>query len=129
MARYSDLQPLDYFGKEAAASLRAIGWLERGDTFVTGEVQLSVFGRLRELLLDPFAPFAFGGAHPCNLCVYTPEARGTRNLFVPGTGFLYVCPELILHYMNVHRYAPPEEFAHAVLACPDQRTLNSGGFS
>jgi hypothetical protein len=122
MASYADLQPIDYFGADNAPSLRAVGWLESGDAFPVGKADARVFERLRELLIAPFTPYAFGGAHTCTLCACSPEARGIRNLFVPGEGCLYVCPELILHYMNAHHYVPPEEFSLAVLSCPNQDT-------
>jgi hypothetical protein len=63
------------------------------------------------------------GMHQCDLCRFTAEARGARNLFVPGDGVIFVCPELILHYVNAHGYAPHDEFCSAVLKCPDTRTM------
>jgi hypothetical protein len=122
MASFHDLEPLTYFGERAAGVLRAVGWLESGDPIPSGESDPAVYGRLGELLADPFQPFACAGKHECSLCLFRPESRGSANLFVPADGFLYVCPELILHYMNVHRYAPPGEFCAALLACPDTRT-------
>jgi len=47
---------------------------------------------------------------------------GNRNLFVPGAGFLYITPSLVLHYIDAHQYAPPEEFVKAVLECPPTRS-------
>jgi len=44
--------------------------------------------------------------------------QGILNLFVPGTGIVYVAPKLILHYIDAHEYQPPAEFCDAVLACP-----------
>jgi hypothetical protein len=58
LAAYRDLEPLDYFG--AVGSLRAVGWLERGVPFRTGDVDERVYQRLRELLTDVFQPFASG---------------------------------------------------------------------
>jgi hypothetical protein len=58
--------------------------------------------------------------HRCDLCLGELSERkvGVNNLFIPGDGFLYVSPELILHYINDHQYSPPVEFCEAVLACP-----------
>lgn len=42
----------------------------------------------------------------------------TSTCSSPENQFLYVCPELITHYISVHGYSPPEEFCEAVLACP-----------
>jgi hypothetical protein len=108
MTSYRDLARCDYFGYDH--QLIAVGWLERGDHFARGEVDARAFSRLRELLIDPFQPVASGGLHECSLCRFTPEARGTRNLFVPNGLDLFVAPELIVHYVNAHGYAPPSAF-------------------
>jgi hypothetical protein len=47
---------------------------------------------------------------------------GIYNLWVPGNDVIYVAPELILHYIQEHRYRPPDEFISAVLRCPDPKT-------
>ena len=123
MAWYEDLSPCGYFGVEATDCLLAVGWLDRDHSFPIGEVDVAVLDRLQELAKDPWTPIAFAGAQGCELCRYYPEASGITNLFIPGNGFLYVCPELICHYMNAHGYLPPAEFCDAVLACPDMRTM------
>lgn len=46
-----------------------------------------------------------------------------RILFIPADKTIYVCPELIVHYMNAHGYAPPDIFCGAVLACPPMRSM------
>jgi hypothetical protein len=123
MASFDDLQPCNYFGDSFSRLLRAIGWLENGTPYATGSVDLRVFSKLVELQKDPWQPGVFMGVHGCDLCVYKSEASGTRNLFIPANGFAYVCPELIVHYMNAHAYAPPAEFCTAVLACPPMRSM------
>jgi hypothetical protein len=126
MTWYADESPCDYFvafGPDGTASLRAIGWLERGQPFGVGSVNREVYDRLKHLLADPWQPGVFMGPHECDLCRYEPGARGYKNLFIPADGFLYVCPELILHYMNAHGYAPPDHFCKCVLACPEIRSM------
>lgn len=105
-----------------SARLVAIGWLERGHQYPLGEVSPDVFTKLVDLLVDPWQPAIAGGGHPCDLCLYGPEKSGGNNVFVPGDGRVYVAPELILHYMNAHRYRPPDEFCRAVSACPPMRS-------
>jgi hypothetical protein len=100
----------------------AIGWLERGRPYPVGEVPMAVYKKLSALLAEPWQPAASGGIQPCGLCVYEAERAGTMNLFVPGAQRVYVAPELILHYMNAHRYQPPEEFCTAVMSCPRMGT-------
>jgi hypothetical protein len=118
VAWFNDLSPCNYFGDEFALILRAVGWLARGRSFPTAVRDRRVYDKLVQLLISPWQPVVTGGMHACDLCDYEPEARGTKNLFIPGRTFLFVCPELIVHYMNAHGYGPPQEFCEAVLACP-----------
>jgi len=118
MAWFANFSPCTYFGQEHAGFLRAVGWLERGHEFKTGAVDRLVYRRLQELLQDPWQPAVFLGVHGCELCQYEPGGHGKRNLFLPGTGTVYVSPDLIAHYMNAHCYAPPDEFCAAVMNCP-----------
>jgi hypothetical protein len=122
MAWFADLSPCSYFGQEHADYLRAIGCLERGHDFTSGTVNVTVYRRLVELLQTPWQPGYFMGVHGCQLCRYEPGHHGNKNLFVPGVGVVYVCPELVVHYMNAHGYAPPHEFCQAVLSCPEMST-------
>lgn len=123
MAWYADLTPCDYFGDQLTPVLRSIGWLEQGYDFPTGVVDPEVFFRLVELRRDPWQPVVATGIHECTLCQYGAEAHGANNVFIPGDGTIYVCPELITHYMNAHRYAPPAVFCDSVLACPPMRSV------
>ena len=52
-----------------------------------------------------------------------PNTIGFKNVFVPGDAKIYVAPELILHYIDQHGYAPPAEFQQAVLDCPTMRSV------
>jgi hypothetical protein len=61
------------------------------------------------------------GPHFCDFCRIS-TVGGVANLFIPGEGVLYVAPELIVHYVDAHEYAPPIEFQRAVLACPPMRS-------
>jgi hypothetical protein len=133
LAHYEDLTTCDYFGAIDGALL-AVGWLQRDRPFTKGRVEARFFGALVELAIDPWQPFAFAGLHRCEFCRFTGgpgavyyeniAARvGAENLFVPGDGAMYVAPSTILHYIDAHEYAPPEEFQRAVLACPPMRSM------
>jgi hypothetical protein len=130
---FADLSPIIYFGHEHATYLRAIGWLEHGQAFAKGVVDAQVYRRLVALLKEPWEPFVFMGVHGCGLCHYEPACYGAKNVYVPGDGVVYVCPELVTHYMNAHQYAPPHDFCDAVLKCPEMsssqyfRALLAGG--
>ena len=117
MAWYADLASCDYFPFSRPA-LRAIGWLERGKPFPTGNVQPGVYEALCQMETQPWEPVPVMGWHTCDLCLCEPAASGCKNLFVPGDGVIYVCPELVTHYMSAHCYQPPACFCKAVLKCP-----------
>ena len=128
MTWYADLSECDYFfSPESARVLRAVGWLERGREYSQGETPGKVYDRLVELLKDPWQPFMLAGPHECSLCSSHRGICGVANLFVPGSGFLYVCPELITHYVDVHGYVPPLDFCRAVLDCPDTQSAEYQG--
>jgi hypothetical protein len=129
MTWFADLSECTYFGRACARHLRAVGWLERGKPFPRGMPFLGalanrdVLRKLSKLLENPWQLVPLRGWHTCDFC-FLPR-RGTRsisNLFVPGQGTIYVCPELILHYIRRHGYVPPAEFTRAVLECPPMRS-------
>ena len=91
-----DLIPCDALGAVFAPFLRAVGWLERGHPYPTGEVDPRPYDRLVELAVSPWQPAVAMGFHSCGLCLYRGEARGRNNLIIPGDG-LSVCPELVAH--------------------------------
>jgi hypothetical protein len=68
--------------------------------------------------------YCFRGGMTCSWCVAAGlESPGPvwsqENLFVPGTGVVFVAPGGIVHYVEAHSYLPPQEFVEAVLRCPD----------
>ena len=122
MAFHTDLSRCaDLFGKVGAAVL-SVGWLEQGSEYRTGAISPEVFARLRSHCREPWQPWVACGSHECSLCQFD-GARGSANVFIPGTNVIYVCPELIVHYISAHWYLPPDEFCAAVLRCPDQHTM------
>jgi hypothetical protein len=129
MAWRADLSPCTYVFSEAGDRVKAVGWLEPQQPYPRGGVDAAVLARLEELRRAPWEPDHFMGYHACGFCnplkreaASRREDTGVYNLFIPGPGFLYAAPELIVHYISKHGYAPPAEFQQAVLACP---TMNS----
>jgi len=112
MTYYEDLTPCGYFPK---VELVAIGWLGSEHSFEQGPVGQPFLEALRRLLVFPWFPYAFAGGHLCEWCGLV---WGTANLLVPSAHGVFVCPELILHYIEQHNYRPPQQFQDAVLACP-----------
>lgn len=118
---FDDLSPCNYF--PSYSNLVAVGWLDRSKPYATGDVDPMIYDALIEMRKNPWQPCVSAGFHECNLCHFKPESRGTANLFIPANGVIYVCPEMIMHYMNAHGYAPPEIFCRAVLSCPPMRSM------
>lgn len=102
-------------------AVRAIGWLERGRPFATARAEPHLLDVLRRHATDAgrWQPLRMAGVHLCDIgpC---PRTGGVGNLVIPGETCFYVAPELVLHYVEVHDYAPPAEFVAALLACPEQ---------
>jgi hypothetical protein len=103
---------------KGSAKLVTIGWLESGHSYKTGNVDCDIYKKLKFLMMDPWNPHTTWGNHTCSLCQFD-GARGSTLLYVPYNGNVYVCPELIVHYIGCHNYLPPEYFINAINTCPD----------
>ena len=138
MAHFHDLAPCTYFRDETLPPLVAVGWLDEGHEFPTGEVPPGLLPRLIAFRRSAKSPWGcmFLGYHGCYWCSRDAQARkgmsaeahslseylcwwSKTNLFIPGDGVVYASPEGIIHYIVEHRYRPPAEFIDAVLAAPD----------
>lgn len=107
--------------------LQAIGWLEYPRRYNTGATPSGLLPRLQMLVRQArtaYSHYNFRGAMSCSICKSTGlDSPGPiwsqENIFVPGSGVVYVAPGGIAHYIEGHSYLPPEEFIDAVLTCPD----------
>jgi hypothetical protein len=131
---FTDLTPCNYFPLDAGGKFIAVGWLEPDRFYPQGSLEKEFVDKLADLLVNPWQPCVAMGYHRCGFCRLSggPSSfrngvsnveMGVSNLFVPGDGFLYVAPSLILHYMDAHGYSPPAEFHAAVMACPVMRSM------
>jgi hypothetical protein len=102
-------------------AVRAVGWLAAAAPYSTGETPPEFVSKLRLLARNWGASTvalgwpAAGGTHTCEMCG---NVRAAGNFGIPGDSVLYVAPEMVAHYVEAHRYAPPEGFITAVLRCP-----------
>lgn len=127
MTYFADLSLCTYFPFEPENKLFAVGWLEAEHPYHQGHVLDGFLKKFLHLNEHWWEPCPFDGWHDCSFCPpdrtswsgRRPETASFRNVFVPGLDCLYVAPEILSHYVKRHGYAPPEEFQHAVLACPD----------
>ena len=100
--------------------IRAVGWLSSEHPFPTGDSSAALIARVKQ-----FAHLGGGqreigwpsefGRHTCELCQ---TYRTAGEIAVPDANLLYMAPNMLHHYMEAHRYAPPTAFAAALMASP-----------
>ena len=104
--------------------LCAIGWIEDHD-FTTGPVPDECIDAL--FAAYPSNLFSDGtrGIHDCVLCRYPPprivwkgaklEIMGYGHYLVRHKNIVYMAPALLLHYIRIHNYCPPQVFIDATI--------------
>jgi hypothetical protein len=101
--------------------IRAIGWLDDRHDYTRGSVppdfltRLKLFTERSHLSGKALQWGMFCGLHTCELCG---RVNGWLNCGVPYQGFLFVFPELVVHYIEAHSYRPPDVFVTAVMNAP-----------
>jgi hypothetical protein len=114
MSHIPDLQTLE-------SGEVAVGWLHPGHPFSEADPKPEFLARVKEYASRSGASAvalglgAAGGYHTCEFCG---RAHGTANFGVPAGDTMFFSPEMIAHYIEVHRYAPPAEFIAAVMSGP-----------
>ena len=110
---FEDLTPYTYGrgGYGGGVNKVNIGWLDKDD-FPKGEVSLELVEKIKG------APVAerYKGWHSCPFCDPShgrPE-RCSTNQEIDGNGKTYIFPSLLPHYIEEHKYLPPQEFLDAV---------------
>lgn len=118
MAYFADLTPYSYSHSRFTEQPDAlnVGWLEDREAFLSGNVPEGFPERLRKLTRTPVN--LYRGWHTCWCGV-----GGGRDDYANGEirvtgadGTVYAAPVLIAHYVDAHRYLPPQAFIDAVLA-------------
>jgi hypothetical protein len=104
-------------------AIRAIGWLHPDHPYSKGEVAPEFLARLKEFVARRVygADEVYSGPHTCEFCR---KATGMQNLAVPSRDLLFVAPEMVVHYIEEHRYQPPAQFVEAVLRSPLPDTID-----
>jgi hypothetical protein len=127
---FPDLTPYEYGYEMPRSNVLNIGWLSRGRVFPVGAVPENFISALRRLVKSP--ENLYRGYHACEFCPEPPvlvsstgarmsnppgEEMGNGEVRVSGSqGVIYVAPVLVLHYVTVHHYRPPDEFIVSVIA-------------
>jgi hypothetical protein len=119
MSYFPDLGRKSMFA--AGEHVRAIGWLHPDYPYTKGKVSAAFVRRLKRFAArsgesaSALCLVLAMGFHTCEFCG---KSRGHRNFGVPNDDVLFVAPEMIVHYVKQHGYAPPAEFIAAVLSSP-----------
>jgi hypothetical protein len=133
MAYYKDLTPYEYMVINENAKVLNVGWLERGQSFPTGKVDLDCLAIIGVLCKNPFIKTR--GYHKCPFCSSASFGYsvtidnhtlllGSSEIRVHGeSGILYAAPDLIYHYIRDHNYLPPDEFISAVYKVKQEKKL------
>jgi hypothetical protein len=119
---FADLSPY-YYPVVGGQQLLMVGWLERGHAFPTGEVPAELVAKLRAIEQSPY-PRQYScaltrGLHYCHFCKGDDREASNAELFIPDADVpnrYYATTFLTSHYIEAHRYQPPEAFIRAVLA-------------
>lgn len=124
MTWFQDGSPCRYFFGLPENRLLSVGWLSSSKTFSKGIIDPSDRNALQILRDQPLPRCSLRmmsmrlGGHICEFC--DDDSRGYHNVFVPDLALIqvWVFPALLLHYVDAHRYRPPEPFLTAMRACP-----------
>jgi len=131
MTYYPDLSPYEYLPDSVPAGVRiaAVGWLDPGRDFPTGAVEPEFLANLVTLAAGHVSAVT-RSVHGCRLPHLFDDnfqygaVYGSRILHlghaeirvVAADGGWLSAPDLVVHYVRDHAYAPPPEFVEAVLA-------------
>ncbi|WP_444875697.1 DUF7919 family protein [Streptomyces griseicoloratus] len=122
MPYYADLSPYTYDSSDQNAL--SVGWLDSDHPYPTGPTPDGLVSALVQHANHPVN--VHRGMHFCNLCPDFQTARsnisrgnhfiGSGEIHIKGRdGRVYAAPLMIIHYLEAHRYLPPEEFCAAAL--------------
>jgi hypothetical protein len=114
---YPDLSTYEYPHGRRIPGVRNVGWLDTTHDFPRGQVSQEVLARLRWLSSERRVAQT-RGYHYCPFCPSSPidPEHGSAEIWVPDNradGF-FAAPELLVHYVAEHSYAPPGVFIEAV---------------
>lgn len=99
----------------------ALGWLHPDHSFPRADAAPEFLERLKEFARrygESAEALGWGAIGGCHVCEFCGKALGFGSFGVAAGDKLFHAPEMIAHYVEAHRYAPPAEFVAAVLACP-----------
>ena len=131
MTYFSDQSSYSYIDEYSNEKTLNIGWLDIEHSFEKEEPDDNILALLWEFCL--FSVMQTRGLHECNLCnlecTVVEEKDGVRlslgsaEIRVFGeSGIVYSAPNLIYHYVKVHKYKLPNAFLNALEFSPRPTT-------
>ena len=120
---FNDLTPYSYYLNYSIDEVRNIGWLDTEFEFIKGDAPDGFSKKLREILQgsDTFDARVnvIRGVHPCVFCGRQKSdlstGLGSCELWISdGNDGYFAAPSQIIHYVDKHKYLPPDEFIQAV---------------
>jgi hypothetical protein len=140
---FPDLSPYQYSISNSLSDVLNVGWLDRSAPFLKGDVPKDLVHMLKHWF-GVARVNQMRGIHECNLCREkqwpllplheNPSIRvldrtfflGNWEMWIPAfDGRVFASPGLVIHYVEVHGYQPPEEFVAAVLDENAMRNWNA----
>lgn len=91
----------------------AVGWLEPPHEYPRGATAAALVKKL-ERLCRSSRYHEMRGRHPCGFCGKPLGGLGSKEIRIAGGDVVYAAPNLIVHYVQAHRYAPPPGFVDAL---------------
>jgi hypothetical protein len=115
-----DLEPIEYRHAVVLAfrpdipsplSALAVGWLGKV-VLSKGDVDGASMLALRDACNAQQTDIGELGSHTCGICG---QFKDRGEFIVQANGRTYVLPRMVLHYIEAHRYRPPDTFLSDLL--------------
>ena len=119
--------------------VKMFGWLDQDHEYSHGNAQEEFVEKLWTIIETRTRSFdlhanVVRGIHPCNFCggnisrVRRDGCRtmlGMSELWVPFRSGWLAAPTLIVHYVDLHSYLPPDVFINAVMDVDASSTISA----
>lgn len=136
---FPDLSSYSYYLKRPIDKVLNIGWLEEGESFTTGSVEVVFLSKLATIIngndIVNLHVNRIRGIHPCALSNCDKlevkiEGKivsvGSSEIWIPSntSDQYFASPSMVFHYIAVHDYLPPNEFISAVMSLDLKKYFN-----
>jgi hypothetical protein len=126
MAYFPDLSAYSYDLTAPLTGVQNAGWLDARHEFPRGDVDAALIAKLAFLVVHKTVQ-QMRGFHYCEFCdqedVWVRHGGaatllGTAEIWIPASdhGTCFASPNLIVHYVEQHRYRPPDSYLDGLRA-------------